>query len=427
MKRRLRIALVNTFDGIGGASRAAFRLHQGLLAAGHKSRVFVKQKRRRDESVVEVSEKESAVRAAALRRRKEKAFRNRPSGYEGFNEDSTPYGRSAFDFVTEVDIVNLHWVAQFLDYESFFSRGPDMPPVVWTLHDMNPFTGGCHYDDGCMRWRQGCGACPQLGSRNVRDLSRRVWRRKKSILDRLPDQTLYIVALNRWMKDLIEKSPILGRFPVSIIPNGLDTDLFRPRDRKAARGILGIPQTARVVLFVADSLEVRRKGMRFLLEALRGIRIPNLYLLTMGRGDPAPIENCLGRNLGVIEDERLMSHVYSAADIFVLPSLQDNLPNTAIESLSCGTPVLGFDVGGLPDIVRNEAVGRLVPAGDINLLREGIKKSLNGRFSREKVSAACRRLALKEFSSAVQADRYIRLFRRALPSRAKKYRGRIHG
>ena len=178
---------------------------------------------------------------------------------------------------------NLHWIARFVDYKAFFSTVPKRIPVVWRIADMNPITGGCHYDEGCGKYLDGCGACPQLGSDDPEDLSRQVWKRKQRIFGGVDPHRLHFVALNRWMATNLAQHPFLNRFPVTIIPNGLDTDVFAPRDRKIAREILGLPQEATIILFVASNVQIRYKGFLPLTEALSGLKGPdNLLLMSVG-------------------------------------------------------------------------------------------------------------------------------------------------
>ena len=280
---------------------------------------------------------------------------------------------------------------------------------------MNPFTGGCHYTDGCERYQVGCGRCPQLGSTRTFDLSRRIWKRKQASYDSIRSGKLHLVPLNSWMAQLVQKSSLLGRFPVTIIPNGLDTEEFAPRDIRMAREALGLPQDAKVILFVADSVSRERKGLGLLSKALERLsRIPNLCLATVGGGAPlldGPIRVC---HLGRTDNDRLLSFIYSAADIFVIPSLEDNMPNTVLESLACGTPVVGFDTGGIPEMVRPGVTGTLVPVGDSVALEQARAALLQDDATREEMSRNCRRIAVEEYSLEGLGRNYRHLYERIL-------------
>ena len=418
----MKVLHVNTYDIVGGAARAAYRLHKGLCRLEQESYMLVAERRSEDSSVSNF--KPPTDLPSRLRRR----FRSklidrcfaryrasRPTGYELFSDDRSQYGIDLLKQLPQCDAVNLHWIAGYVDYQSFFAKVPERTPVVWTLHDMNPFTGGCHYDHGCSRYKDKCGACPQLGSNDRNDLSNQIWKRKYKTFKRIPPNKLHIVALNQWMADEVKKSSLLRRFPISIIPNGLDTEVFTPRDSNVARDALEIPREAKVILFIAGSLNNRRKGFDMVLQALAGMSdLPSLFLLTLGSGKPSvefPIPNL---HLGHIANERLLSLVYSAADLFVIPSLQDNLPNTVLESLSCGTPVVGFDVGGIPEMVRSSVTGMLAPPQDVKALQTTIIQLLKDDNRRREMAANCRRIAVEEYSLEVQAQRYVELYEQIL-------------
>lgn len=207
----------------------------------------------------------------------------------------------------------------------------------------------------------------------------------------------------------LAQHPFPHRFPVTIIPNGLDTEVCAPRNRKFAREVLGLPQDATIILFVASQGQIRYKGFLPLIEASSGLkRQDNLLLASVGT---KPILN-VGVphvHLGQISDDRLLAQIDSAADLFVIPSLQDNSPNTVLESMACGVPVVGFETGGVPDMVRHGVTGSLVRRNDVAALRAAIEDLLRNLSKREEVGINSRRVALQEHSLAVQARRYSEL------------------
>jgi glycosyltransferase involved in cell wall biosynthesis len=312
-------------------------------------------------------------------------------------------------------IITLHWVARLLDYGAFFGSVPRRAPVVWRLSDMNAFTGGCHYDEGCGRYTAACGACPQLGSRNPDDLAQQVWRRKRAALDQVPPGRLQIVALNQWIAAEARRSALLQGVPVHVIPNGLDTVAFAPRDKRFARQVLGLPPDAPVVLFIAASTGNRRKGFALLAEALGGLAdLPGLQLVSVGRGEVQLGGGIPHIALGPLSHDRMLSVVYSAADVFVIPSLQDNMPSTVLESMACGTPVVGFDVGGVAEMVRPGATGLLARAGDVGELRAAVRRLLEDQAQRRSLGERCRAVALAEYTQELQARRYLSLYEQIL-------------
>jgi len=339
---------------------------------------------------------------------------SRPSGYELFSDDRVQYKETLLEKIPAYDIINLHWIAGFIDYGAFFSRLRKNAPIIWTLHDMNPFTGGCHYDHGCGRYQNACGSCPQLGSKQKNDLSHQVWKRKKSTLDTFSLDRLHIVTLSRWMAEEVRNSSILARFSVTVIPNGIDIDTFAPRDPVCSREVMGIPPSVKTILFMAQSIDNRRKGFSLLSCALKKLENKNVFLFSVGKGHPSLKTEIPHLHLDYINSEQLLSAVYSAADVFVIPSVQDNLPNTVLESMACGTPVIGFNVGGIQDMVKNGTTGALVPAEDVNALREAIVHLLNDTAKRQEMSKNCREIAKKEYALDVQAKRYMKLYESVL-------------
>ena len=422
----MKITHLSTADASGGAARAAYRLHIGLRRQGQDSLMYVLRRSGEDATVKALalprdpaSRLRRHLRRVGLSREIAPYRAGKPGGLTDFSNDRTMYAGTLLPQLPPSDVITLHWVAGLLDFESFFASVPQQLPVVWRLADMNPITGGCHYDEGCGRYLLGCGSCPQLGSQDPDDLSRRIWARKQRAYAQVPAGRLHIVALNRWMAEEVGRSPLLGGCPVTIIPNGLDTQAYAPRDVRAARDVLGIPQHGRVVMFAAESVTHRRKGFNLLAEALAGLDdIDDLVLISVGKGKPALATNHLHLHLGHIAHDRLLSMLYSAADLFVSPALQDNLPNTVIESLACGTPVVAFDVGGVPDLVAQGETGRLVPAGDIAGLREAIRTLLLDEPQRAEMSVRCRERALAEHTWDVQVRRYLALYQSLAPHAA---------
>lgn len=413
---------INTFDQSGGAARAARRLHMGLRRLGHHSSIFVSRRSSNDSTVTAFAPPMDLPSRLGRRMRRGRINRDfaryrasRPAGYEPFRDDRTQHGAGPLSQLPSCDVINVHWIAGFVDYPSFFSQVPKHTPIVWTLHDMNPFTGGCHYDDGCGGFTDRCGACPQLGSNDSDDLSRQIWQRKHRIFDQIDSSRLHIVTPSGWLAAEAERSTLLEHFPISVIPNGLDTHAFSPRDRYIARAALDLPQAADVVLFVAHSLSNRRKGFALLTQALTALADwPNLFLVSVGRGKPAIDSSIPCLHLGHLGNDRLLSLVYSAADLFVIASIQDNLPNTVLESLACGTPVVGFAVGGIPEVVRPGITGLLATPQDVAGVRAAIVELIEDPAERAKMSANCRRVAVEEYGLELQARRYVELYETTL-------------
>jgi len=411
----VKVVHLSTQDSKGGGPRAAYRLHVGLRQLGCDSSMIVARRRSGDPAVMALpGDLLGPVRRRLRWRQLPLAFfrywRSRPVGYTLFTDHRARHGARLVSQLPSCDVVNLHWVAQFIDYRTFFTTVPSRTPVVWTLHDVNAFSGGCHINLGCKRYVEDCGACPQLGSRNLNDVSHKIWQHKREIYNQIEPGRLHIVTPSRWMATQVQHSSLMSSFPVSVIPNGLDTDVFSPQDRCMARSTLGIPQDMNVILFVANSVIIRHKGFSLLAQALSNLD-GSVFLVSLGSGRPVIDASIPHLHLRHIENDRQLALFYSAADVFVIPSLQENLPNTVMEALACGTSVVGFAVGGIPDMVRPGVTGSLVPPEDVRSLRTAIVELLQDTDKRARMALNCRRIAVEEYALKVQAQRYSELYR----------------
>ncbi len=415
----MKIVHISNSDVAGGAARSAFRLHRGLRQLGCRSSMFVRRAYSKDTDVIEMRQSKQLLDRLEQRLRERRILsdfrryrRTRPPGYEPFHDCRSPFWR---DFLRELpmsDVLNLHGVdGSFLDYEKFFARVAPRTRIVWTLHDMNAFTGGCHYDLGCGRYVHVCGNCPQLASEERRDFAYRTWKRKAKAFSPVDSRKLHFVSPSRWLAKELVRSSLAGRFPVSVIPYGIDLEDFAPRDREVCKNILGLPAGVSALLFVADGVDNRRKGFELLVSALTGIEkeVP-IALITVGRNKPQIEIDVPWTHVETIHSDRLLPVVYSAADLFVISSLQDNLPNTVLEAMACGTPIVGFSVGGIPDMVRSGVNGMLVPEKNVEKLRNEIVRLLRNRSELHKMGSNGRRIAVQEYSLELQAQRYVELY-----------------
>lgn len=291
-------------------------------------------------------------------------------------------------------------------------------PIVWTLHDMWPFTGGCHHDDGCGRYSGGCGKCPVLASTWRIDLSSLGWQRKQRAYRGL---AMHVVAPSRWLANLAANSPLLGQFPVSVIPNPINVQTFRPIDKRSARKMLGLPPDGQVVLFGAlRATSMQSKGFPLLVDALQRFsrRGPkrDRYLLVLGASRPEQAPDCGMPSVyaGTLSDDVSLALSYSAADVYVTPSRQENLSNMVMESLSCGTPVVAFSIGGMPDMVEHLRNGYLAQPFEPEDLARGIEWVLEDEGRHAGLRARARDKALEEYESGKIAHRYRGLYEQVL-------------
>jgi glycosyltransferase involved in cell wall biosynthesis len=418
----MRVTYVNTTPSDGGAARACHRLFRAAQSHGIDARLFVSPRTTDEQGVVPLRIDRGPVNRV---RRFVRRLGPRlellcyepwmPAGAELFTDDRWVDGALPAAQLPECDVIHMHWVAFFLDYQTWFPRLPAHVPIVWTLHDMNPFTGGCHYASGCERFTASCGRCPRLGSTRENDLSQQIHQRKARSLASIADHRLQIVTPSRWMADKARASSLLGRFDVRVIPNCLDTDTFSPQDRDAARRELGIPAEALVMLFVAQTLDNRRKGFEHIVEAARLLRShAGLFLLSVGSSAPVLSTSLPHKHLGAIHSDALLARVYSAADVFVIPSLEDNLPNTVMEAMACGTPVVGFDSGGIREMLGDPPAGGVVPCGDVGALVAAIARLLENRAHHPALRSAARQWVLRNYSVEAVIDGHAKLYQELL-------------
>jgi glycosyltransferase involved in cell wall biosynthesis len=430
IRGRMKVLHLSASDIGGGAARSAYRLHLGLRRLGIDSQMLVLNKVSGDSAVglFPVDRGLPARVARKLWRMRQGAFAasHRPLGDrspEIFSIDKSPLGASILKTLPAADVLNLHWVAGMFDFDVLteFCR---RTPVVWTLHDMNPLTGGCHFDEACGRFQSACGQCPQLESSNPADISAQVLRRKVATTATIPENRLTFVAPSVWLTKQAQLSAPFRRFRCQTIPYGLDTDVFQPRNPMVVRELLGISSSARMILFLAEGLDNRRKGFDLLVRALHRLGdLSNTYVLAVG-GEMPGVDLDLPLSIRVIptvNDDRFLSFIYSAADVFVMASRADNLPNTVLESICCGTPVAGFNVGGVPDLVIPGETGELASAGDPESLAAAVRRLLSDEWPREQMRERCHQPAVAHYELQQQANRYRELYNRMLRRRARNH------
>lgn len=419
----MKIVHISTYDNSGGAARAAFRLHVGLKAAGHESRMLVGYK-------VETSSDIDSIMMdrppwKRMMRRAVRMLDTRVSLQYLFLPWAGEFlGHPA---VQCANVINLHNAHGGYFPHRILPKLSRVAPVVWTLHDMWALTGHCAYSYDCERWKTGCRRCPYLSESPHLTIDTTVlhWRIKNWIYSR---SNLTIVTPSCWLADLVRQSPLLGSFKVHHIPYGLDTSVFKPIPRPVARQALALPVAARVVLFAAPSLAKRRKGVAYLLKALWRLEqagMDNTLLLVVGAGSALPEGSDIRypvRHLGVIANDHLLALCYSAADVFILPTLADNLPNVILESMACGTPTVSFKVGGVLEPVRHMETGYLAVYKDAADLAKGIETLLNDSQLRAKMSRRCREIAEQEYSLNLYTKRYVQLYQEVIERQCAKTR-----
>jgi len=411
----MKVTHFSTNDSQGGAARAAYRLHNALKLQGVASSMLVQYKFTADPDVFgtdtrlghKIYQNISILDGVPV-------FLSPAARNTHFSPAILPDRLATKSIKLKPDLIHLHWIA------GGFMRIETIPrlqyPIVWTLHDMWPFTGGCHYSSDCQKYAESCGKCPLLRSTSEIDLSRSVWRRKESAWR---DVNLTIVTPSNWMAKCAANSTLLAERDIRVIPNPINTDVFRAGANKiVARTSLGLPTDRYLILFGSmDATSDGRKGFVHLKSSLQLLSKAGwgsrAELVVFGAEEPSvpPEFGMRTTYMGSLNDEIMIARLYSAADVFVAPSIQDNLPNTVMESLACGTPVVAFNIGGMPDMIEHEKTGWLSPPFDSNDMAQGIAFILSDHDIRDSMAKRARLKAEREYSEKVVADRHLSLYK----------------
>ena len=418
---------------------AANRLHEGLKRIGTNSQVLYHIDDREDppaepEDYQQLTFDEKAhlqrgngkklgwlsLRVARSKEKRihqlfDRHLTNRPAGFETYAMARLPYPTpfSPTTQWTAHDIVHLHWVSFFLDYPSFFQSIPDHVPIVWTLHDTNAFTGGCHFVSGCDRFRFSCGSCPQTQNPSPKDVSRDSFVAKRRALK---NKNVHVISPSNWLLQLAKQSPIWpAQTKFQKTHYGLDLNQIRPVEQREARQKLGLPNDRTYIAFGAADISNRRKGFHFLSEALHKVHQQHpqkVECLIFGAGEiESPANLPPMHSMGFVKDTDQLNTIYSAANMLVIPSLEDNQPQTGLEAMACGTPVVAFEAGGIPEFVRHEQTGLLAKQSDANDLAEQMIRLARDPNMQRQMGQSARAMMENEFETEAQAGHHLKLYR----------------
>ncbi len=422
----MKITLLSTYHLSGGAAVAATRLHRALLRAGVSSTLLVEQVGKPEPGVVGLADgylgRKWATARLALDRLSFLPYEKDKSVRFHFSPARVGANLAEHPAVQQADVLHLHWTnfgfLSLSELEKLVQLGK---PIVWTLHDQWAFTGGCHYTRGCTRFLTQCGQCPYLKTPGPNDLSAQILKRKAAILK--PETRLQIVTPSRWMANEAGESRLLEWFPITTIPNTIDQTVFRPIDRTAALARFGLTDPDRPrLLFGSFNTTDPRKGFSYFAKALQLIKSQHPTsaadrqtpeILVFGKGE-SPDLNGLpypARQLGILTNDADLVAAYNAADALVVPSLEDNLPNTIVEALSCGTPVVAFRTGGIPEMIKHFQTGYLANAGSPEKLADGLAFILN-QTTRELLRQKARQSAEELFGEERVVREYTELYRK---------------
>jgi len=400
--------MINTAFSRGGAAKIVEALHNGLNRTsefwsyfGYGSGPKMKNER--------------TFRFASQLEVYFHAFLTRMTGLQGYGSYLSTKQIEKFILQEKPDLIHLHNLHGYYLNLSFIKfLGRLNIPIIWTLHDGWPITGRCGYIFQCSRWKRGCGNCPNLSwyPKTYFDSSAFMWKKKKDYFTSKWNPV--IVCPSQWLAEKI-KGSYLNKFRIEVIPNGVDTEIFKPKNKIKIREKLGIEPDQRVILIVATNLKEERKGAKYFFEALQFIKFKKCITVVIGskvnnKMIKIPIKL---KQLGYMSEQSAISDVYNAADVFCISSLEDNFPSTVLESMACGIPVVGFKVGGIPEQVTNSC-GILVEPKDSRALAEALEKVITDEKTHREFFSNCRKRALDNYSINKFQDRYIKLYKSLL-------------
>ena len=396
--------LIISYSDSGGAGLAALRLHKALLAAGECSHLLCFN---RQSNVTNVTMVQKTLWGRTLEHLPLPLWNNKYRKFASAlrNDYECVSFPNSIDYLTEhplvkdADVINLHWVGSVLSYKNFFKKV--RKPIIWTLHDMNPFLGCAHFNLDVKRYPK------WQNLENILRIRKEKWINQAKFLE--------IVDLCTWMQGYSASSGAFSRYVHHIIRNSVDTSIYRPYNQHSIRDILDIPWDKRVLMFVSQNINNYRKGYDLLLKALECV--DNCFMMVIGAHTESLGNKNNVRYLDTVKDERLMAFYYAAADVFLLPSREDNLPNTMVESLCCGTPVVTMPNGGMTDIIKNGYNGYISEKVDANSFAEAINEYLAKGVSLNRNEIA--EEAHRTFSPSMQAKAYLAVFSNAIKQHEK--------
>lgn len=417
----MKILHVNTNDIEGGAARAANRLHKGLLQKNIYSRMIVNNKKTDDFTVITLNTNKlerikTKIRLFLDEKLKSIYFKRLKVTWSC----NLFCNKSLVNFINKsnFDIVHFHWInASMLSIKDIKKINK---PIVWTMHDMWPFTGGCHYSDNCVLYKEDCNKCKQLSNKKDTFLSGYILKEKYSSYKK---KSIVYVTPSEWLEKCSKESFLLKNSNIKVIPNGIDLKIFKRLDKNFCKKILNLDLSKKYILFGAmTSTSDKRKGYDLLKRALSFfkekfyLKDKDIVLLVFGANKPQNNENLPFdiNYLGQISDDITLNIIYNSADVFIAPSREDNLPNTIVEALSCGVPCVAFNVGGMIDLIEHKNNGYLAEPFNIEDLAEGINFVLEDENRWNNLSENALNKAQKDYNINDISDKYIDLYKKIL-------------
>lgn len=401
----MRVLHINTSD-TGGAGKAVIRLMNGLLDTNIANDLLVLYNYQQHPHIHKFSpdtntlfkKLQFSLKYRLHQYSQKKALNGKNQDYEVFSFPESLYNIPSHPLFQQADIIHLHWVAGFVDYPSFFRHCNK--PIVWTLHDLNPFTGGFHYEGDYLNNKE-----------EYAQLDNKIRNTKYKSLKNT--HNLQVISPSSWMQEVAQKKNFFNRFQQSHIPNGINLNVYKPLDKAKARKKLGLPDNKRVLIFLAENINNKRKGFELLSKALKHVAPEGNLILLVGNHHNISLD-FPHHKLNYIDNDHRIAETYACADACIVPSLEDNLPNTMLESLACGIPVVAFDTGGIPDMVVPYETGLLASEKNHKMLGEKINEILHDPQLRATLGQNARKKALTEFSIDLQTKSYIEIYQQML-------------
>ncbi|CAG4999676.1 D-inositol-3-phosphate glycosyltransferase [Dyadobacter sp. CECT 9275] len=414
----MKILSLSHSDINGGAARASFRIFEALHKSGVEIEMLVKYKESAHEKVLladDFTKQGLAGQIDLFKTKVENRWYKWKIGNYNHRKDTFISNLSSVSLSEafaklDFDILHLHWIShQFLDLEElkYIKK-----PIVWTLHDCWAFTGICHYFDDCDNYRGACGSCNLLNSARDRDLSREIWEKKSRIYRQC---NIHVVTPSKWLGESASRSSLLGRFPITVIPYPINTGKFKSVDKVLAKERLGLSRDRNYILYGAmNALDDVRKGFHFVrrvFELLPMGKHSNIELLILG-SNVKELSNINGyriRYLGSINQDTQLMDILSAADVVIAPSISENLSLMIMEAMACETPVVGFNIGGNPDLIDHKRNGYLAAPFSVEDLSHGMMWCLNENHN-DRLSAEARKKVFNNFNEKRISAEYLKLY-----------------
>lgn len=417
----MKVLLINTSDIVGGAAVAANRLLHALNDCGVEAKMLVKVKSSDDDRIISIGNSIYTRLLTKIRFVFERLMifvANKLSKKNLFAVSiaNTGIDISVLDAVKEADIIHIHWINQgFLSLSDINKLSSLGKPIIWTMHDMWPFTSVCHYAGECQEYQKKCEKCNML---NTSCLVKRTFDHKFKLYS---NSNMTFVGCSNWISNLGKASSLIMDKPIFSVPNTIDIDIFKPIDKKEAKRKVGFDTHKTHILFISQKVTDERKGVMYFVEAMNIIKSnypeksKNIEVVVLGKNSDQILSLIPFKThaIGYVSDENKIIDIYNAIDVYVTPSMQDNLPNTIMEAMACGVPCVGFNIGGVPELINHGVTGFVAEPKNVDSLAEGIIFVLSEN-NYKKISDNCISKVVSEYSYAVIVSKYLEIYKNAL-------------